>query len=117
MKTLTLILTVCFLSLGFSSYAQAKTNPTDTHQYPKPVVTKGYYSIGNNAEKLSMQSASRPEVTTTESYPAKQKGYYSIGDNKKKLKKQLIAERTGKRSAPVVTKGYYSIGRNNEKLK
>ena len=118
MKTLTLIFTVCFLSLSFSSYAQIKTDYKNAYQDPKPsVITKGYYSIGNNAEKLSGPSSWGLRIATDESYPSIQKGYYSIGNNRKKLGKQLVVEGDGRRSTPVITKGYYSIGRNSEKLK
>ncbi len=116
MKTQILILTTGFLFLCFSSYAQVKTDSKNTHHYPEhSVVTKGYYSIGNNAEKLSKSSSWG--ITTGESYPAIQKGYFSIGNNNRKLGKQLVVEGEGVRSMPVITKGYYSIGRNNEKLK
>jgi hypothetical protein len=116
MKTLTLILTTGFLFLCFSSYAQVKTDPENTHPYPESsVVTKGYYSIGNNAEKLGRSSSWG--ITTGDSYPPIPKGYYSIGNNNRKLRKQLVIKGEGKRSIPVITKGYYSIGRNSEKLK
>ncbi len=116
MKTLNLILTTGFLFFCFSSYAQVETNHKNTPRYTEPsVVTKGYYSIGNNTEKLS--SPSSWEIATGESYPTIQKGYYSIGDNNRKLGKQLVVKVDRKRSAPLITKGYFSIGRNNEKLK
>jgi hypothetical protein len=116
MKTLTLILTTGFLFLCFFTHAQVKTDPKNTHQYPEPlVVTKGYYSIGNNVEKLNRSSSGG--ITTSESYPTILKGYYAIGNNNRKSGKQLVVKGAGKRAMPVITKGYYSIGRNSEKLK
>jgi hypothetical protein len=108
------MLTIGFLSLCFCSYAQVKTDPKNTHQYPT-VLPKGYYAIGNNAEKLGRPSSWG--ITTGASYPTVPKGYYATGNNKRRLEKQRVMAGDGKRSLPVITKGYYSIGRNNEKLK
>ena len=111
MNKLTLILTTGFLFFGFSSSAQVNTDQNDPPRYSKPAVTKGYYSIGDNAGKLSQPTS---WGVTGESYAAVQKGYYAIGDNNRKLSKKTILKMNGKPSIPVTTKGFYSIGRNRE---
>ena len=76
-------------------------------QKETPVVTKGYYSINNNAEKLSKKGTMQRDVIGTT-----QKGYYAIGNNKTKP-----AKRSGyNNERPAVTKGYYAIGNNSKKL-
>jgi hypothetical protein len=115
MKTLYLMLTTGILFLSFSSQAQVSTNENEKSRTPKPiVVTKGYYSIGNNSEKLSRPTSWE---VTGESYPKVQKGYFSIGDNNRKLAKQLVIRMDRRPSRPVTTKGYYSISGNSEKTR
>ena len=81
-----------------------------------PVVNKGYYSIGNNAEKL----AKCPDCCTQEGSvkvekQLSNKGYYAIGNNSTKL--QAGKRSTGlNRVKPPVQKGYYAIGNNYTKL-
>ena len=80
-----------------------------------PVVTKGYYAIGNNAQKLGTTST-LPTTTVSPTSAAPNKGYYAIGKNSSKLPRQAaFIPLSAKR--PVVTKGYYNIGNNAEKLK
>lgn len=81
----------------------------------KRTVTKGYYAIGNNAQKLSPSKplATKPVTLSGVEYT---KGYYSIANNRAKLSTEagyvpLYNKRT------VVKKGYYGIGNNGEKLK
>lgn len=74
---------------------------------------KGYYSIGNNRDKLHMKMDAQQE----DSFVRAEKGYYSIKANRKKLKKSLASNDSGYRRIPPVTKGYYSIGNNSEKLR
>ena len=81
----------------------------------RPVVTKGYYSIGKNAQKLAPATplATRPVVRSGAEH---NKGYYAIGRNRAKLAGEAaFIPLSGKR--PAVNKGYYSIGNNAEKLK
>ena len=80
-----------------------------------PAVTKGYYSIGNNAQKLVTPShpALTTEVSAQPEAPAK--GYFAIGNNRKKMATRTTLVSSNRK--PVVTKGYYSIGNNAAKLK
>lgn len=83
---------------------------------PKQVVAKGYYSIGNNAQKLKSKELPVQVVEAAETNTsAIQKGYYSIRRNDSNRKKQFIIQ-AGDRKAPIVSKGYYSIGNNAKKL-
>jgi hypothetical protein len=111
MRIYTLVMSVV---LSFSiTTAMAQDKTPRTTQYP--VVTKGYYSIGNNAQKLGI---SRPLAVKPVSITGAEfnKGYYSIGKNWQKLPAEagFIPVST---TRPVATKGYYSIGNNAEKLK
>ena len=116
MKMLYLILTICFLSLYSTSYSQAKTGSENARNNPvSPTVTKGYYSIGNNGEKLNVPSSAGVEVNATE--PVVQKGYYSTPNNSKKPAEKHIVKKAEKKSLPVIKKGYYSIDSNREKEK
>jgi hypothetical protein len=104
MNKFILICCTCFLFKSFSSAAQEN----------KPVVTKGYYAIGNNAQKLK-----RPfpaiQIQVGGSTTAVQKGYYNIGNNQDKLVAPLQTVKPS--TKPVIQKGYYSIGNNAEKLR
>lgn len=116
MKTRKLIMAASFLLIGSGLYAQTAATQNDaTPNAVAPTVTKGYYSIGNNATKVRGKSA--VAVKTSDTYPTVQKGYYSIGNNNRKLQKQIVVDANATSFVPFVSKGYYSIGRNNEKLK
>ncbi|MEJ7680721.1 MAG: hypothetical protein WKG06_23295 [Segetibacter sp.] len=91
-KAFALILSACLLYITTCSFAQFKTEGISNRvSAAAPPVTKGYYSIYNNAEKLNL-SAGRlvyanknakydpPEVSAH----APSKGYYSIGKNAEK---------------------------------
>ena len=93
----------------FSVYTNAQSTTRST-----PVVTKGYYSIGRNAEKLNNGPALQLVQTTTH-YTA-QKGYYTISEKRYKLPKFYKVNVPAMRQKTNVKKGYYSIGDNNEKL-
>jgi hypothetical protein len=101
-----------FILFGsFSAIAQQKEEKPPQ----RPAVTKGYYSIGNNAQKLAPAT---PLVVKPVSITAPEliKGYYSIGKNRRKLPYEdacipLYRKRT------VITKGFYSIGNNAGKLR
>jgi hypothetical protein len=77
-----------------------------------PVVTKGYYSIGNNSMKMPRRTW---VAADTHAAPSVTKGYYSIDDNREKLPKRMswFPKHSPK---PVVTKGYYSIGDHWKRL-
>ena len=91
---------IYFLFCSFDSFAQQQAESLQ-----KTTVTKGYYAISNETEKVNSKSlnikhGNPPKVT---------KGYYSIGDHHQKLPKPItvVVTTTPK---PVVTKGYYQIG-------
>lgn len=75
---------------------------------PPRVVKKGYYAIGNNANKLASP------VTIKTGTNKAQKGYYTIGNNQNKLEAtpEVVTPQT-----PVIQKGYYKIGNNADKLR
>jgi hypothetical protein len=85
-----------------------------TAQENKPVVTKGYYAIGNNVQKLK-RSFAAIQVQVGGSTTTVQKGYYNIGNNQDKLAAPL--QTVTPSTKPVIQKGYYSIGNNAEKLR
>ena len=103
------------LCMSFSAFAQ-----TNEKQAPaaRPTVTKGYYSIGNNAAKLAAASGTNfQSVSDTTQRQEAGKGYYSMNNNRKKLRKQTIAiPAASTKRVERPTKGYYSIGNNAEKL-
>jgi hypothetical protein len=106
MKRRFLIPTMIFLLISFVSTAQ-----TDTSKY-RLVITKGYYSIGNNSEKL-------PAATVVKTFPLAtppvvQKGYYSMEADRKKLPVSYGIQVS--KSRFKATKGYYGIGYNHQKL-
>lgn len=103
-----LVMFTIVLFSAITTVAQQKSTPASQG----PVVTKGYYAIGNNAQKLGTTA---PLPTKAVSQTAPGKGYYAIGKNSSKLPRQAaFIPLSTKR--PVVTKGYYSIGNNAEKL-
>jgi hypothetical protein len=96
---------------SFSAIAQQKNEKPPQ----RPVVTKGYYSIANNAQKLApVTPLSVKPVSITA--PEFNKGFYSIGKNRQKLPYEA-AYIPVYRKRPVITKGYYNIGNNAEKLR
>lgn len=88
--------------------AQEKNTATDNPT--RPVVTKGYYSIGNNAAKLPQPKAAIQRETGT-THPEVAKGYHSIGTNNTKLPAQKRIKHGGTKKKAA--KGYYSIEKNN----
>ena len=113
MKQKVLVFVISFLSISFLSFSQSG--------YGKPQKTsinKGYYSIGNNSEKLDFGPGNNDITVRKGAYRNIQKGYYSIGNNREKLGRQIVIEGpgiTGNRR--TINKGYYSIGDNAERLK
>lgn len=81
----------------------------------KPI--KGYYSIGNNAEKLTIQKSDVAQQFDVTTYPIIPKGYYATGAHNQKLGTKIIQGREPLQKKPAITKGYYSIGKNATKIK
>lgn len=105
MRIYKLVLSVLFLFSVTTVMSQQKS----------PAVTKGYYAIGNHAQKLA---PSKPLNVKPVSLTGAEfnKGYYSIGKNRRKLPSEAgYIPVSGKRA--VATKGYYRIGSNADKLK
>ena len=77
------------------------------HGYSQqPNVSKGYYSIGRNADKLNKGHV-LTMIKTEGRFPPAAKGYYSIGDKQKKTVSYVpVLKNTDK---PRVNKGYQSI--------
>ena len=96
MKVQTFLLIACLISISHYTYSQEK----------------GYYSIGNNKNKLKTNS----ENTAGDSFIRADKGYYSMEPNRTKLGKRVGVQHANYRRIPLVNKGYYSIGNNREKL-
>ncbi|BAV09712.1 hypothetical protein SAMN05421788_1011147 [Filimonas lacunae] len=79
-------------------------------------IKKGYFAIGNNAQKLPVATTVAAEQDSTA--VAAQKGFYTIGDNDKKLASpRLKVKNITNSKRPVIQKGYYSIGNNADKLR
>ena len=119
MKAKALMMALCIT--GITANAQEKAIRTKPQPAAFAPVTKGYYAIGNNIEKLDA-TPSGLTVQQTEGETDVRKGYYAIGNNSNKIKKQRVIQdkdagqtTPGKRTWPV--KGYYGIGNNAEKLK
>lgn len=101
--------------MSFSAFAQTSEKQTST---AAPTITKGYYSIGNNAAKLASTNGTvfQSVQGTTESRGAG-KGFYSIRNNRNKLWHRVtMIPSDSTRTISRPTKGYYSIGNNAEKL-
>jgi len=96
MKLQVYLFVICFISISHYSYSQAK----------------GYYSIGNNFEKLKVTY----ENVQQDSFVLAEKGYYNMSKHRKKLRKSLGDDNNRYRRIPSVNKGYYSIGNNKEKI-
>ncbi|MDI3319290.1 hypothetical protein [Pinibacter soli] len=91
------IIAFACIVLGYSySFAQQKT----------PTVQKGYYSIGNNVEKLEK---TQPAITSLD---RPTKGYYAMTDKARPTYVPIIT--IGVTTPPA--KGYYTIGDNHKKL-
>lgn len=115
MKKLNVLLAASFILIGANSNAQE--NRSHNNAVPTtgtPGVTKGYYAIGNNAQKLQ---APTPLGFYEGEHPEVQKGYYAIADNNKKLPRKLTIESQPVNVKPIAPKGYYSIDRNREQQK
>ncbi len=111
MKTRLYILSAFFTLLSIYSNAQTRINKTSV----VPTVTKGYYSIGRNAEKLDNVTTLAVVQSTT--YYTTQKGYYTINEKRYKLPKFYSVNVSPSGAKIPVKKGYYSIGNNTDKLK
>jgi hypothetical protein len=111
MRIYKLVMSVVLLFSITTVMGQQKPSPSSQ----APIITKGYYAIGNNAQKLGV---SRPLSVKPVSITGAEfnKGYYSIGKNRQKLPSEAGYIPVSTRR-PVATKGYYSIGNNAEKLK
>ncbi|MDH7461148.1 hypothetical protein QEG73_07645 [Chitinophagaceae bacterium 26-R-25] len=91
------IIAFACIVFGYSySFAQQKTP-----------VQKGYYSIGNNVQKLE-----KPQPVVTSGNNNVGKGYHSINEKARTTQMPLITVGT----ASPASKGYYSIGDNHKKL-
>jgi hypothetical protein len=128
MKARALTLLTGFIFISFFSNSQSRVYNAEVSKPTKSKeVTKGYYSIYNNIEKLpsgSLQLSYGQKKKVREAgkniFPKLQKGYYAIGNNHTANGIDLpdtTPFSKGKRVYPVVTKGYYSIGSNVEKLR
>ena len=91
-----ILFTICLISISFFGFSQSK----------------GYYSIGNNAEKLKIKG----DKKSLDSFLRVEKGYYHIETNRRKLKRHSRVDSVYSRRIPEIKKGYYSIGNNVEKL-
>ncbi len=110
MKKIAYIFSIALATLSISASAQLKNN-TEDQQYP--TVTKGYYSIHDNAQRLM---PAYKLIQADAGLPQANKGFYSLDNNRKKLERQKTVLNT-KTRRPAVIKGYYSIGNNADKLK
>jgi hypothetical protein len=111
MNTYKLVMFTLVLFSATTAAAQQKSAPASQ----RPVVTKGYYAIGSNAQKLRTTSP-LPTKAISPTSAAPVKGYFAIDKNRSKLPGQAgFIPLSTKR--PVATKGYYNIGNNAEKLK
>ena len=95
MKLRSVLITIFFITISAIAYSQ----------------DKGYYSIGNNAQKLKVRSDGKPADTFLRAH----KGYYDIEPNRRKLRRYVREEQLWR--IPEIKKGYYSIGTNAEQLK
>jgi hypothetical protein len=108
MKTTVFVLVINFTFLSLWSNAQSAIKNM------QPIINKGYYSIGRNAEKL--KTGIEVKVMESSVQPVVKKGYYAIESNNKKLSRLYSVDRAGDSPTPI-RKGYYNIGNNSEKLK
>ena len=109
MKLRIFVSTMILVLLSFVSNAQSITTKNN-----RTVVTKGYYTIGNNSEKLAPTATVK--TVSLFAQPVAQKGYYSVESNRRKLPATQGIDLSERKTTPV-RKGYYGIGNNNQKLK
>lgn len=97
-----LLLAFSFSAAPFFSFGQT----VDTVKTLRRTdVTKGYYAIGDNVQKLNRV---KPPLVPATSAPETKKGYRSINAPvKKSAALRVVVGRPGTR--PVTGKGYYSI--------
>ena len=109
------IMSVALLLISNFSKCQSAetTNNTNRDQINKPItkppfnLTKGYYSIYRNAEKLNHQPITVVvNKNSVDNYP---KGFYSISNKHAQLHKGGKSFIVTIPSRPLATKGYYSI--------
>lgn len=114
-------------SLLFSVLLFGQTG-NDNIKNEKNTVSKGYYSIGRNHEKLNGVKTIHLTNTQTDNNassagPTVRKGFFSIRNKDRhryggvSLYKQGIEQGAIHTSPPVIAKGYYSIGSNSKKLR
>ncbi len=115
-----IVTTACLLFAMLFSNAQDASNfdgftrsKAADEAIQKRIITKGYYSIYNNRQKLhngSFVATVKPKDQLMLSQ-AHHKGYYAIGDNHTEVHKggKSFIAITPKR--PVAQKGYYSVKR------
>lgn len=106
MKRRFLIPTMILLLGSFISNAQINSKNN------RPVITKGYYFIGNHAGMLPAAAAMKTFPLNTQ--PAIQKGYYAVESNRKNLPPVYGIDVPKNRTR--VVKGYYGIGDHYKKL-
>lgn len=108
MKSSYLLFSATLLLFSGLIYGQ-KVSPTKSNL--KPAITKGYYSIGSNSQKLSVGNWPAPDTFVNTNAG---KGYHSIHTNGVKLPKKSgwFAKKPAR---PAATKGYYSIGNMKQK--
>src|SRR5689334_19804653 len=109
------ILAVALLFIG--KYTKAQSTETNNQNSQKQInktateqsfkVTKGYYSIYRNAEKLNHQPL--PVVVNNDAGNTYTKGFYAIGNKQMQLHKGGKSFIVASPKRPVATKGYYSI--------
>jgi hypothetical protein len=109
MKLRILMSTMILALLSFVSNAQTTITKNN-----RTIATKGYYSIGNNSEKLASTATVKTVPLFTQ--PVARKGYYSVESNRRKLPVLQGIDLLERKTTPV-KKGYYGIGNNNQKLK
>ncbi len=82
-----------------------------------PVITKGYYSIYKNNEKLAVGSPLKIVTNPVIAEGSPAKGYYSIGNNQRNIYKGGESFISKTPQNPSANKGYYSIDRSSGKTK
>ncbi len=121
MKRFILLSTICLFA--FLIRATAQLTPTQAHkqslllreQAKGPQVSKGYYSIGNNSEKLYRNKKAATTDDDKVTRRAARKGFYSVAENSEKLNTPMGTIETNK-GRRELQKGYYSVGNNADKL-
>src|SRR3954452_25376999 len=109
------ILAVTLLLIGI--YTKAQNTETNIQSGRKPInptaseppfkITKGYYSIYRNAEKLNHQPVT--VVVNNNAANNYTKGFYAIGSKHTQLHKGGKSIIVTSQKRPFATKGYYSI--------